>query len=179
MANGIVYVGSKDHKLYALNAATGKMLWSYTTRGSVDPSPAVVNGMVFEGSLDHNIYAFHLAPALRRPLDDLIGQLGGNVTQSGDDGLACKAQRALSVPTLLAQAHQFSCRIGGLSQIRQKVFDSSGHRFYGLGANVIVPRLEGAPRDDVDSDAQEFLKVLEQADVIKKRSAWLEVHKQV
>ena len=44
---------------------------------------------------------------------------------------------------------------------------------------MFVPRLEGAPRDDVDSDAQEFLKVLEQADVIKERSAWLEVHKQV
>jgi hypothetical protein len=48
-----------------------------------------------------------------------------------------------------------------------------------LGANVVVPRLEGVPRDDVDSDTQEFLKILEQADVIKKGGAWLKVHQQV
>lgn len=42
-----------------------------------------------------------------------------------------------------------------------------------------VPRLEGAPRDNVDPDAQEFLKVQEQADVIQKRRAWLEVHQQI
>jgi hypothetical protein len=44
---------------------------------------------------------------------------------------------------------------------------------------VVVPRLESAPRDDVNSDAQKLLKILEQADVIKKRSAWLEIHQQV
>jgi hypothetical protein len=37
---------------------------------------------------------------------------------------------------------------------------------------VIVPRPEGAPRDDVDSDAQELLKILKQADMIKKGGAW-------
>ncbi len=44
---------------------------------------------------------------------------------------------------------------------------------------MVVPRLEGAPRDDVHSDAQEFLKILEQADVIKKGGTWLKVHQQV
>jgi hypothetical protein len=44
---------------------------------------------------------------------------------------------------------------------------------------VVVPRLERAPRDDIHPDAQEFLKVLEQADVIKKRRTRLEVHEQV
>ena len=44
---------------------------------------------------------------------------------------------------------------------------------------MFVPLLEGAPRDDVDSDAQEFLKILKQADVIKKRGAWLEIHEQI
>ena len=31
VANGVVYVGSEDDNLYALNAATGKKLWSFTT----------------------------------------------------------------------------------------------------------------------------------------------------
>jgi hypothetical protein len=44
---------------------------------------------------------------------------------------------------------------------------------------VVVPRLEGVPRDDIDSDAQEFFKILEEADVIKKGCTWLKVHQQV
>ncbi len=42
-----------------------------------------------------------------------------------------------------------------------------------------VPRLERAPRDDVYTHAQEFLKILEQADVIKEGCTWLEVHEQI
>jgi hypothetical protein len=52
-------------------------------------------------------------------------------------------------------------------------------QIHGLGANVFVPRLEGAPCDDVDSDAQKLLKILKQADVIEKGRAWLKVHQQV
>ena len=44
---------------------------------------------------------------------------------------------------------------------------------------MVVPWLEGAPRDDVHSDAQEVLQVLEQADVIKEGCAWLEIYEQV
>ncbi len=44
---------------------------------------------------------------------------------------------------------------------------------------MYVLRLEGAPCDNVDPNTQKFLEILEQADVIKKGSAWLEIHKQV
>ena len=44
---------------------------------------------------------------------------------------------------------------------------------------MVIPRLEGASRHDVDADAQEILKILEQADVIDERCTWLEVHEQV
>ena len=55
MANGVVYVGSNDFKVYALNAATGAKLWSYTTGGLVYSSPAVANGVVYVGSDDGNV----------------------------------------------------------------------------------------------------------------------------
>ena len=60
VANGVVYVGSIDDNVYALNAATGAKLWGYTTGSYVDSSPAVANGVVYVGSYDHNLYAFHL-----------------------------------------------------------------------------------------------------------------------
>jgi hypothetical protein len=44
---------------------------------------------------------------------------------------------------------------------------------------MVISGLEGAPRDDVDTDSEEILKILEQADVIKKGGARLEIHEQV
>ncbi len=59
IANGVAYVGSTDDKVYALEASTGALLWSYATGGPIE-SPTVVNGMVYIGSFDGNVYAFHL-----------------------------------------------------------------------------------------------------------------------
>jgi outer membrane protein assembly factor BamB len=54
VANGVVYVASHDHDVYALNAKTGSKLWSYATGGFVDGSPVVANGVVYVGSADSN-----------------------------------------------------------------------------------------------------------------------------
>ena len=43
VANGIVYIGSDDHKIYALNAETGALIWNYTTGGDVQ-GPLIVPG---------------------------------------------------------------------------------------------------------------------------------------
>ena len=51
VANGVVYVGSDDGNLYALDASTGALLWSYTTGDIVFSSPAVANGIVYFGSV--------------------------------------------------------------------------------------------------------------------------------
>src|SRR6266568_1951800 len=59
VAEGVVYVGSQDHSLYALSAQTGEKLWSYTTGGSINSSPTVANRIVYVGSNDHNLYAFN------------------------------------------------------------------------------------------------------------------------
>jgi outer membrane protein assembly factor BamB len=59
VVNGVVYVGSNDFNVYALNAGTGAKLWSYETGGIVQSSPAVVNGVVYVGSEDHKIYALN------------------------------------------------------------------------------------------------------------------------
>jgi outer membrane protein assembly factor BamB len=55
----VVYVGSNDQNVYALNAATGAELWSYTTGYDVVSSPAVANGVVYVGSVDDNLYALN------------------------------------------------------------------------------------------------------------------------
>ncbi len=57
VASGIVYVGSYDYNLYALDAQTGKMLWKYPTKGGVVSSPFVWRRIVLFGSEDGNMYA--------------------------------------------------------------------------------------------------------------------------
>ena len=59
ISNGIVYVGSFDNSIYALNASTGTTLWAFPTSGEVYSSPAVFDGVVYVGSFDHNIYALN------------------------------------------------------------------------------------------------------------------------
>lgn len=59
-ANGVVYVGSFDNNVYALDAATGALKWSYTTGNFIDSSPAVADGVVYIGSGDQRVYAFGL-----------------------------------------------------------------------------------------------------------------------
>ena len=57
VADGILYVGSEDHKLYAFNATNGKNFGIITTGYYVDCDPAVANGIVYFGSEDNNVYA--------------------------------------------------------------------------------------------------------------------------
>ena len=59
VVKGVIYFGSNDHNVYALNASTGTLMWSSATRGPVYSSPAVVNGVVYVGSCDGNVYALN------------------------------------------------------------------------------------------------------------------------
>ena len=56
VADGIVFCGSNDGRLYALFAATGEKRWEFKTGGAVCSSPVVAEGTVYFGSLDGNIY---------------------------------------------------------------------------------------------------------------------------
>ncbi len=58
-ANGTIYVGSSDNKLYALNP-DGTQQWAYLTPSDVVGSPAVsINGTIYVGSLDKKLYALN------------------------------------------------------------------------------------------------------------------------
>ena len=54
--DGVVYVGSENQRVYALDAITGEAEWQYKTGGLVWHPPAVAEGMAFVGSLDGYVY---------------------------------------------------------------------------------------------------------------------------
>ncbi len=59
IANGVVYFGSGDHYVYALDAATGALKWKFLTGDVVHASPAVADGVVYIGSWDRFLYALN------------------------------------------------------------------------------------------------------------------------
>ncbi|NWJ53042.1 MAG: PQQ-binding-like beta-propeller repeat protein [Bacteroidetes bacterium] len=59
IANGVVYFGSNDSCLYAVDAVTGKQKWKFKTSGVVSSSPAIHDGKVFFVSFDGNLYALN------------------------------------------------------------------------------------------------------------------------
>jgi polyvinyl alcohol dehydrogenase (cytochrome) len=75
VANGIVYAASmaklaSQNQMFALDAATGSILWQYPAGSSVNAGPAVVDGTVYwgsgysrsgvEGSGNTRLYAFSI-----------------------------------------------------------------------------------------------------------------------
>jgi outer membrane protein assembly factor BamB len=59
IVGGVAYVGSDDGNVYAVNATTGAVLWTFRTGGAVDSSPAVAGGVVYIGSNDATVYALN------------------------------------------------------------------------------------------------------------------------
>jgi len=55
----VVYFGSGDHHVYALNASTGALKWKFATGDVAHASPAVVDGVVYIGSWDRYLYALN------------------------------------------------------------------------------------------------------------------------
>lgn len=54
---GVLYFGSDDGNVYAVDAATGHQNWKFTTGGPVPASPAVAGDLVYFPSYDGKFYA--------------------------------------------------------------------------------------------------------------------------
>jgi outer membrane protein assembly factor BamB len=56
IVNGIVYFGSQDHNIYAVDAKYGNKIWSFTTNNTIESSVAVADGKVVTGAEDGYMY---------------------------------------------------------------------------------------------------------------------------
>ena len=117
LADGVLYFGSEDGTFYALDPATGSLLWDYAMPGGLSSglqsSPAVMNGVAYVGSWDGSLYA----------LDTSTGDLLWDYT-TGD--------AVLSSPSVS----------GGMVY-----FGSRDHNFYALdasGGNILWNYTTGA-----------------------------------
>ena len=106
VANGIVYFGSDDGNVYAVDAKSHKMKWYYPTRGMVRSSPAVVDGVVYVGSDDHNVYALNATTGkllwtytTGNKVESSPAVAGNMVYVGNDDGYVYALRTSPAVPT--------------------------------------------------------------------------------
>ena len=70
---GILYIGSSDGSLYAVNTSTRQLEWApFHTGDDIWATPLVHNGVVYIGSFDKNLYAVDAAdgsPAWQSPFE--------------------------------------------------------------------------------------------------------------
>ncbi|WP_169786234.1 PQQ-binding-like beta-propeller repeat protein [Streptomyces yerevanensis] len=92
-AGGLVYAGSKDGSMYALDAETGKRRWAFPTGNGVYTCPAVAGGLAYFGSADYHLYAVDVKTGDQRWKFSAGGEInsspvvaGGVVYAGSDDG---------------------------------------------------------------------------------------------
>ena len=86
VAAGLVVAGSRDNKVYAIDAKTGAEKWSFLTKGQVDASPVIVGDRVYVGCLsdEGNFYVLELKSG--KLIQELVldAPVTGSVAVGGD-----------------------------------------------------------------------------------------------
>ncbi len=62
--DGLVFIGSADGYVYAIELRTGNQRWRFKTGAEVEAPPCVVDGLVFVGSVDGWLYALQAKDGL-------------------------------------------------------------------------------------------------------------------
>jgi outer membrane protein assembly factor BamB len=79
-SDGVLYFGSDDNNVYAVDAATGAQKWKFATKGPVPSTPAVAGGLVYFASYDGRFYA----------VDARTGQLQWRFSTGGEKRFEAK-----------------------------------------------------------------------------------------
>jgi outer membrane protein assembly factor BamB len=80
--DGIAYFGSSDHRVYAVDIASRKLVWKepFATGNWVWGEPAVDDERVYVGSMDHFVYAINRQTGLEDWRKPVGGSVPGSVT---------------------------------------------------------------------------------------------------
>jgi outer membrane protein assembly factor BamB len=117
VVNGVLYFGSDDDNVYAVNASTGAALWTFDTGAEIDSSPAVANGVVYIGSENGTVFALNAATGLSEwtfatggdnSLETVVNGVVYVSTGSADAVIALKATDGTELWSYLASGYVYS-----------------------------------------------------------------------
>jgi outer membrane protein assembly factor BamB len=125
IVSGIVYVGSNDGNMYAVDQEKGSLRWKFKTGARVPSSPAVADGVVYFGSYDGYFYA----------VDAATGTLKWKFKNAGERRYAAKHLHG-SLPTDEIMPDPFDVYLSSPSVWKGAVYFGSGDgNIYALDAN--------------------------------------------
>lgn len=89
VVDDLVFIGSSDKKVYAIDVKNGQQVWAYQTTDAVEAAPCVIEGTVFIGSSDGFLYALEAKDGSLKWKYETAGQILGsaNWTRSPDGRL--------------------------------------------------------------------------------------------
>ncbi len=102
VALGLVYIGSADGNVYAVDAGTGKIAWTFRTAEKVRATPAIDQGSLYIGSWDGTFYKLDALSGSLQWKALLWGQIQSTALVA--NGLVYTASRKASVVALDLQS---------------------------------------------------------------------------
>jgi outer membrane protein assembly factor BamB len=148
--DGVVYVGSDDHHLYALDAKSGAEIWQFASDGAVRSAPAIAAGQVFFTSFDGSLYALNAktgklnwqvdmqagSPVVRQNYDDFSSSplvTGGSVYAG-----SLNPQAGFYAVDEKSGQVQWKYTAAPEDVVRGPAAYAAGRVYFGAGANLIA-----------------------------------------
>jgi len=126
--DGVVYVGSYDNNLWAINSSDGSLRWKYATEGGIGSSPTFAGGMIVIGSTDRRLHA----------VDARTGRLNWRFQTDG---------KIFTTPQAVAGLILFGSDDGKLYALRPKSINATEAWSY-----TAVAQIRSSPLVDVDNE---------------------------
>jgi outer membrane protein assembly factor BamB len=136
VADGVVYLPSLDHKLYALNAATGTEKWRFDqSEASLGSTPVLKDGVLYFGSFNSNFYAVSAADGKLIWKQPTSGWVWSEATIAGDTIYVGDVKGGLYAFNLKDGNRKWMADVGDTIRAKPVV---SGNKVYVLSMNTYV-----------------------------------------
>ncbi|HXA50564.1 MAG TPA: PQQ-binding-like beta-propeller repeat protein [Candidatus Acidoferrum sp.] len=164
LAGGMVYFGSGDRNVYALDAKTGALQWKFGTGDVVHATPAIADGVVYIGSWDRNLYALNAASGA------MLWKF-----QTGDDP---KQHNQIGLPSSAAIVNGvvlFGCRDGHFYAVDAKTGQQKWAEDNHMGWVIASPAVQGPTVYFPTSEGTQFKAI----DIASGKLQWRTVNKNI
>ncbi len=127
--DGVLYIGSYDHNLYALEADNGNFIWKYAANGGIVSKPAIHDGKVYFGSTDQYIHAISTRGGKKVWVQSTDGAIYSSPTIAEGHLFIGSDDERLHVLNILAGREAWSVNLG--SRVRSSPIVAADSVFVG------------------------------------------------